>query len=155
MKTVIWKIVLGPWLATGGPVAGLILPQETGWAAETQEAITPPPGSPIRQEILAVLRQGVRRLVDIPVVFTVRHLKVSGDWAYVIAEPQSPDGTSRFEPLEVLLQRRGGTWRALKYRPCCGDCAYDPDCADDRRYYRKLQRRYPRAPQAIFPQPAD
>lgn len=132
----------------------------TGWGplalglqtAEPPGAMTPPPSSPLRQEILHTLRQS---LPVAPVVFTVRHLKVAGEWAYIVADPRSPDGRSHYEPVAALLRRQGGKWQPVAFRPCCGECADDPDCADDRRYYRRLRQRYPNAPAAIFPGSGD
>lgn len=114
-------------------------------------AVTPPPGSPLRRAILDTLRQQLRDLPATPLVFTVRHLKVAGDWAYLIADPRSQDGTAHYETVEVLLQRQGGAWQPLEFRPSGGECEDDPDCADDRRYYRRLQQRYPKLPASILP----
>jgi len=76
---------------------------------------------------------------------------IKDGWAWVQANPQSPDGKNHFEPAWSLLRKQGGQWKVLYMRPCCGECADDPDCADDKRLYRMLKRTWPEAPEEIFP----
>ena len=114
-------------------------------------AESPPAGSPLRREILTALRQRFTDLPVTPVVFIVRHLKVAGNWAYLIADLSSRDGRAHYEPVEVLLHCRQGQWEPLEFRPSGGECEEDPDCADDQRYYLRLRQKYPSVPVAIFP----
>ena len=66
---------------------------------------TPPAGSPEHEAILAAIAQG-RPIPD--QVFTVRDMKVQGDWAWVTADPQSKDGSQHYETESWLLQKTGG-----------------------------------------------
>ncbi len=119
--------------------------------ARSATAYTPPPGSAERKAILDALRGMLRRLEINDVVFVVRLLRVSKGWAWVEAQPRSPDGKERFEEVNCLLQRHEERWKVLECRPCCGECEEDPDCPDDTRYFRKLRSSHPQAPPEIFP----
>ncbi|MEJ5349092.1 MAG: hypothetical protein WHS46_10460 [Desulfosoma sp.] len=106
----------------------------------------------VSKEQLAVLRT----LVGVPpyccdLVFWVTHFGHQNDWVWIETEPRSKDGTSGFEPIDALLQKVQGEWVVREVRPCCGDCADDPDCDDPKRYYQKLMKRFPTAPKEIFP----
>lgn len=114
------------------------------------EAYTPGKGSADRQAILEALRDCLG-FKQSEMVFEVRHLKVKDDWAWIESNPRSPDGKSRYEPVDALLQKVKGQWRVMNIRPCCAECEEDPECADIRKYYRKLRRLFPAAPREIFP----
>jgi len=114
-----------------------------------EKPYTPPKGSIERKAILDALRK------DCPVneiVFIVNHLKVKDGWAWIETNPQSPDGRNKFEPLNALLHKEKGKWIIKNVQPCCGECADDPECADIKRYYKKLMREFPTAPKDIFPE---
>jgi hypothetical protein len=115
-------------------------------------AHVPPRGSEERKAILDALRKEVGSSLPSDVIFVVGYLKVHGGWAWIETAPQSPDGTSRYEDVSGLLSLEQGHWKVQHLRPCCGECADDPVCADDRRYFRMLHSRYPAAPADIFPQ---
>lgn len=106
---------------------------------------------PVRKEILETLRSEVRSWSGQDVVFVVQFLKAKRVWAYAHVLPQSKDGKNVYEDVSVLLNREKGAWKIKETRPCCGECADDPDCADDRRYFTKLRGRFPSVPIDIFP----
>ncbi|WP_051284428.1 hypothetical protein [Desulforegula conservatrix] len=106
---------------------------------------------PVRKEILDSLRSGVKSWSGLDVVFVVQFLKAKGSWAYAHVQPQSKDGKSKYEDVSALLSHEKGGWEILETRPCCGECEDDPDCADDRRYFNKLRKKFPSAPTDIFP----
>ncbi len=56
------------------------------------QAETPPPGSPLRREVLDALRPMVTAEIGAPVEFVVETLKVLGEWAFVQVRPQRPGG---------------------------------------------------------------
>lgn len=116
----------------------------------THRAYTPGKGDPERKAIMDALRQ-MLNASEKDIVFVVDYLKVKDDWAWVQPNPQSPDGKTHLEPAWSLLRKQGGQWKVVYVRPCCGDCAEDPDCADDKRLYKKLKREFPDAPGEIFP----
>lgn len=117
-------------------------------------ACHPPPGSPERKGILETLRNLVPEKDGKKALFTVRHMRVLGQWAWVETDPQSADGKDHYEPLECLVRStQKGSWTIEACRPCCGDCVDDPDCRDKSRFYRSLRSRFPEVPQEIFPEP--
>ena len=56
----------------------------------TDSNLTPLPGSPLRKAVLDALRQEVKRIHGLDVVFVVKHLKVKNGWAWAHTLPQSP-----------------------------------------------------------------
>lgn len=108
-----------------------------------------PEVSEARRGVLEALRRSMAPTPE--TVFWVRHFGVEKDWAWIETDPRTADGRGIFEPIDSLLQRVQGAWVVREVRPCCGDCADDPDCADITRYYRKLKQRFPEAPPDIFP----
>lgn len=127
------------------------------WAGALLAAsLMAPPGAAaqgpgVRPDILKALRQELRTRHGLEVVFVVKHLQAKNGWAWVAVLPRSPDGESRYEPVEALLQEKAGAWKVVEMRPGGPDCEEDPDCADDARYFRKLRSRFPQAPAEIFP----
>jgi hypothetical protein len=119
-------------------------------ASGTHRAYTPPKGDPERNAIMDALRQMLQEDKK-NLVFVVDYLKVKDGWAWLKPNPQSPDGKTHLEPVWSLLRRQGGQWKVVYVRPCCADCAEDPDCVDDKRLYKKLKRDFPDAPAEIFP----
>lgn len=106
---------------------------------------------PVRKEILDTLRRQVKEWSDQEVVFKVQYIKANEGWAYAHVLPRTKDGKNNFEDVSALLAQEKGAWAIKETRPCCGECADDPDCADDRRYFNRLKARFPNAPKDIFP----
>lgn len=52
----------------------------------------PPKGSPLRTNVLDTVRPMVEAEVGKPVEFVVTTIRVLGEWAFVIAQPQRPGG---------------------------------------------------------------
>jgi len=116
-----------------------------------QEPYTPPGGSPEKEAILDALRDSLKTLEIGKVVFVVRYLKVKDGWAWIETDPQTPDGMGQFEPIDALLHKENHRWVIKQIRPCCGECADDPECEDIKRYYKKLMREFPSVPRELFP----
>jgi hypothetical protein len=110
---------------------------------------TPPAGSVERKAILDAVRKEVKSWSGLDVVFVVRYLKVYSGWAWIATLPQSRDGLSHYEDVSGLLQRTKGEWKLVETRP--GACDDEPECADDKTYFKKLRSRFPSAPPNIFP----
>jgi hypothetical protein len=53
---------------------------------------TPPPGSPLRAAILDAIRGITAAELGAPIEFVVHDMRVLGEWAFVIVEPQRPGG---------------------------------------------------------------
>lgn len=114
-------------------------------------ASTPPKDGAERRAILAALRQELKTITKLDVVFVLKYLNVKNGWAWVTAFPQSPDGKSKYEPVEALLQKQAGAWQVMEMRPGGAECEEDPDCEDDARYFGKLKSRFPAVAEDIFP----
>jgi len=123
---------------------GLTALTGTAQAAELE----PPSGSPERKAILDALRAELRRFQDEPMVFVVRHLKVADRWAWVVADPQSPDATSHYETVSALLRKRGGSWTLVEM-PCAEED--NPECITNPGYFPRLRARRPDVPPRILP----
>jgi len=119
--------------------------------ARTTQARTPANGSQERKAITNALRVVAKNMSGLDVVFVVRHLKVNGNWAWVVADPQSVDGTQHYEAMDGLLARKNGRWVYLEGSPEWPICEEDPDCADSARYFKKLGEKYPSLSPDIFP----
>ncbi len=102
---------------------------------------TPAKGSAERAALMDAMRA---KGDDQDRVFVVRHLKVSGDWAWLDCEPQSRDGRNKYEAESALFQKKGGRWRVVA-QPCGeADCEYGPEV-------NRIRGEFPAAPDAIFP----
>ena len=122
------------------------------WSFEGQAAdwgLTPPPGSPLRKQVLDALRREVKRTHGLDVVFVVRRLGVKDGWAWVHTLPQSPDGSNRYEDISALLRLRGEAWEVAEIP--CGEVD-NPDCLNGPSYFVRLRKRFPKAPVEIFPE---
>lgn len=107
-------------------------------AAEPAEASAParardlPVGDPLRPVVLNALRPAIVADLGQPVMFVVQTLKAQGDWAYVVARPQQPDGQpidfrrTRYRQameqgvfdgptLYALMQRRDQRWTVVDF----------------------------------------
>ena len=100
--------------------------------------------------ILDALRQDVRNRHQLKTIFVVRHLKAhrsgSSGWAFLEADPSSPDGRNQYEPVSALLRRQRGRWKVVDYVGEGGDS--NKALAVE---YKRLRSRYPTAPAGIFP----
>ena len=133
MKSFHYRVVLA-FIMGIGVISGVAGPlKETGLSV-------PAPGTMERRAILDGLRHWVRMRLGHEVRFVVRHLKVKSGWAWVVTEPQSPDGTQRFEPLSALLKKGKNCWAVVAVPS--GECA----AADDpERACRQSDREFIRA----------
>ncbi|NTW55864.1 MAG: hypothetical protein HGB20_02315 [Chlorobiaceae bacterium] len=109
---------------------------------------TPAPASLERREILDAMRQKIRELHELDVVFVVKTMNVGSGWAWVHTLPQSGDGKGRYEDFYALLHKKLGRWTIVEI-PCTEPD--NPDCLDSPGYFRKLARKYPGIPRAIMP----
>ncbi len=120
---------------------------EAGSTGHTSK-LTPLPGNPLRTAVLDALRDEVKRLYRMDVVFVVRHLKVKEGWAWAHTQPQSSDGQQRYEDMSALLNLQDGVWRVVEL-PCTE--VDNPECLDGPNYFAGLVRRFEQAPAEIFP----
>lgn len=101
---------------------------------------TPAEGSAEREAIFDGMRKG-RENPD--VTFVVRVMKVQDGWAWVVADPQSKDGSQKFETESWLLQKSSEGWK-IAARPCVEEgCEAAAEVA-------KIKQQHPQAPPAIF-----
>ena len=124
-------------------------------SAAVGQVHSPERNSPERKAILDALRVPVEKELKQKIVFVVQHLNVSGTWAFVGGDPQSPSGgrpdyrrTSYQRAVDsdmfdnnffAVLRKKAGRWKVVHYDIGCTDVCY----ADWWRRYK--------APQAIFP----
>lgn len=120
-----------------------------------QRVYTPEKGSAERKAILDALRVPVERDLKQKIVFNTEYFNVSGNWAFLGGDPQSPTGgkpnyrgTRYWEAVRsdmfdnnffAILRKSGNRWRVVTYAIGCTDVCY----ADWWRRHR--------APKAIFP----
>lgn len=115
---------------------------------------TPERGSPERKAIIDALRVPIEKQLKQSVIFKIDHLKVQSNWAFLLAQPQQPDGSSinyagtvyqdavdagAFDDGVIgLLRNTNGRWRVVQFVIGATDVPY----VDwDKKY---------RAPKAIF-----
>jgi len=107
-----------PHLCTKILIALACLLLGTG-VAQAQQPYTPQPGSLNRAAILNAARAKVAADLDFEgrLRFVVKSLRVSGDWALLLADPRTPSGAElrkhcpgADEITLVLLKRSEGTW---------------------------------------------
>jgi hypothetical protein len=117
----------------------LILSAGPSYAQEAP--YTPVAGSQERKAIF----DAMRALGDIhDRVFVVRYLKVQNGWAWLMTDPQSPDGKSHYESESALLRNDGTGWKVLD-QPCS-----EADC-DGKKEMARIRAAYPKTPAGIFP----
>ncbi len=89
----------------------------------------PPPGSPSRKAILDALRPAVEKQLGPSIEFKVTLIRVQGEWAFVIADPQRKsgkpiDGWRIFGEhfgnmdglrVEAVLRRQRGRWAVVDH----------------------------------------
>lgn len=110
--------------------------------------LTPQPGDPLRKLVLDALRNEVKRLHGLDVVFVVKHLRVKDGWAWAHTLPQSKDGLNRYEDISALLQLKDDVWTVAEIP--CGEVE-NPDCLNGPEYFKGLQERFPTVATEIFP----
>ncbi|MFA5243312.1 MAG: hypothetical protein WC029_04870 [Sulfuricella sp.] len=101
-----------------------------------------------RKAILDAVRNEIKQLHGLRVVFVVRQLKIANNWAWLHAQPQSQDGKSRHEDVVVLLQKRAGRWEIMDM-PCSEED--NPDCLGAPDFLNRLQLRIKGIPPEILP----
>jgi hypothetical protein len=99
------------------------------------EAHAPAPGTVERRQILAALRDEVRRWHKLEVVFVVDELRVVGNWAWIWTRPESPDGRNHYEGVGGLLHREQDQWRVVEFGT---------------ETVETLQQRYPDLPEVLL-----
>ena len=89
----------------------------------------PPPGSHLRKAVLDGLRPAVEKQLGPGVEFNVAQIRVQGDWAFVVADPQRKggkpiDGWRIFGEqfgnmdglrIDAVLRKRGGRWTVVDH----------------------------------------
>jgi hypothetical protein len=120
----------------------------TAWGSTPPSDLTPAPGSPLRQAILDGLRQDLKDRLGLELRFVVRDLKARDGWAWVHAQPQSPDARSHYEDVLALLRLDDGHWAVVEL-PCTEP--ENPDCVEGPGYFDRLVERFPAVPRQILP----
>jgi len=111
-------------------------------------ALTPAPGASVRKAVLDCLREELKRMHGLEVVFVVQHLKVKDGWAWVHVRPQSADGLQHYEDVAALLALKDDDWTVAEI-PCME--VDTPGCLDSPEFFTGLRKRFPQMPPAILP----
>jgi hypothetical protein len=106
------------------------------------------PGSPVRKAILDALRQEMKRLHSMDMVFVVKYMKVKDKWCWVHTLPQSADGMNHYEDVSALLHREGSVWKVAEL--ACTE-EENPECLSNPKYFKILKTRFPEVREEIFP----
>ena len=59
------------------------------------------------------MRDWVMQQHQIEAIFVINALLVKDGYAWVNVNPQSPDGSSQYEPLSGVLKLEGGSWKMV------------------------------------------
>lgn len=110
------------------------------------DVYTPRPGTPERAAIMDAVRAAVAPELKKPVKFLVATLKVQGDWAFLIATPQQPNGRpfdysgtiyetqinegAFDDAIDALLRRRDGHWSVVTFVIGATDVAWESWATD-------------------------
>ena len=115
---------------------------------------TPAPGSAERKAIADAMRKAIRNAFGEPeaeFVFIFRTLRVQGDWAWAVAEPQRVGGEAgQFEGVSFLLRKSSGGWRVAESLPDEVASADEPDKAM-RAWLKAIAAKYPALPKGVLP----
>jgi hypothetical protein len=114
----------------------------------TNTELIPAPGASVRKAVLDCLREELKRLHGLEVVFVVQHLKVKDGWAWIHVRPQSADGLQHYEDVAALLTMKNGDWTVAEI-PCME--VDNPGCLDSPEFFVGLKKRFPKMPTAILP----
>ena len=123
-------------------VLSLVLALLTGSPVSADTRIwSPKMGTDERKILLNAARVPVERDLGQPIVFKIRSLRVSKEWAFVYGSPQRSDGkpvdfsksiyadqaaSGDFnDEAAVLLVREGAGWRVVTYSVGFGDVVWD------------------------------
>jgi len=106
------------------------------------------PGSPVRKAILDALRQEMKHLHSLEMIFVVKYMKARKGWAWVHTLPQSPNGMNRYEDISALLHLKSGTWKVAEL--ACTE-EENPKCLSNPEYFKVLKIRFPEVPEEILP----
>jgi hypothetical protein len=110
--------------------------------------LTPAPGASVRKAVLDCVREELKRLHGLELVFVVQYLKVKDGWAWIHVRPQSADGLQHYEDVAALLALKDGDWTVAEI-PCME--VDNPGCLDSPDFFAGLRKRFPKIPSAILP----
>jgi hypothetical protein len=97
--------------------------------AQSQPIVEPAPSSPLRKAVLDGLRAPVEKRLGRGLEFKVTVIRVQGEWAFVIVDPQRKGGRpidgyrifgEHFDNMdglriEAVLRKRGGRWAVVDH----------------------------------------
>ncbi len=116
--------------------------------SSTNSSLIALPGSLVRKAILDALREKMKHLSGLNMVFLVRWIKVKDGWTWVHTLPQSPDGKNHYEDISALLHIKDDTWEVVEL--ACTE-EENPKCLSNPEYFSELKKRFPKVPKEILP----
>ena len=98
-------------------------------ATATPTIVMPPPGSALRKAVLNGLRPVIEKRLGLGVEFVITVIRVQGEWAFVVADPQRKGGKpingrrifgEGFEEMnglviDAVLRKQGGRWMVVDH----------------------------------------
>lgn len=111
---------------------------------QAEEAVTPALGRVERKAVLDAMREDIWNRFGLEVVFVVRRMKVNGGWCLALTEPQSKDGSERYEPHGALLEKKCDLWAVREIMPLVEE-------AGQESWFSLMKEKYPGLPEDIFP----
>jgi hypothetical protein len=123
-------------------LAMLLVAAATSGGALAQRAYEPGRGTAERSELMNAIRPLVEARVGPPVEFVVDRLRVAGDWAFAIVQPQRPGGGAidmyatvyrdQVDYMDglgtyVLLRHAHGRWNVVDFAVGPTDVFWDGD----------------------------
>lgn len=108
-----------------------------------------PRGTLMRKVILDSLRQEIKHLYGLKVLFVVKHLKVKDGWAWVHTLPQSPNGKNHYEDVSALLHLKGHRWEIVELACTEED---NTQCLSNPAFFLELRKRFPKVSKEILPE---
>jgi hypothetical protein len=93
---------LGAWL-----IATIVLVAAANIAPAAAQVFTPPPGPPLRADLMNALRPTVEAEIGGRIEFVVSEFRVLQVWAYTSVRPQRPGGV----PIDWLQTKFREAWR--------------------------------------------
>jgi hypothetical protein len=115
---------------------------------QAEEAVTPAWGTAERKAVLDAMREDIWNRFGLDVVFVVRWMKVNDGWCLALTEPQSEDGSERYEPYGALLGKECDLWMVREIMPL-------EEEAGQESWFSLMKEKYPGLPEDIFPGTGD
>ena len=121
-------------------------------AIAEDKVVSPAQGTPERKAVLDILRPKLEAELKAELVFVVSDMRVSADWAFVMAQPQRKDGKKLDGPkiygehwehmdgltLTAVLRKKANQWTVLEHHVGATDVWWQQYCEQKSRIVRQV-----------------